>query len=322
MLSSLSVGKRSHMNTQDSVLIEKFEKMVSHERRTTADIVECLKEIDRRKLYLQLGHTSLFAYLTNGLGYSAASAQRRIYAARMMQSDLEIKNDLSSGALNLMQVSMIAQAVRAKDEFVPPSEKRELISAIKGKDLRETQKIICQKLDVQLKAVERERFQKDESTRLEISFSKEDMQILKQIKDLLSHKNPSANWHDVMMATAEEYVQRNDPEAQKQKRTSKMEYATSQPKQIKKSLNQILPAQATSRRSIPAATKRFIYQRDRCCQWRDSKISKICGSTFQLEIDHRQSVWAGGGNERKNLRLLCRAHNQLKYANESRTREI
>ena len=215
------------MNQTDLALIEKFEKLVSLERRTTAEIVECLKEIDRRKIYLQLGHTSLFAYLTKGLGYTPSSAQRRIDAARMMQSDPEIKNDLSSGSLNLMQISMIAQAVRAKDDFVPVSEKRELISAIKEKDLKETQKIICQTLDVELKTIERERIQKDESTRLEIRFSKEDMEVLKQVKDLLSHKIPGGNWHDVIMATAKEYAKQKNPAAPK--RTAKTKAAPKQP---------------------------------------------------------------------------------------------
>src|SRR5580693_8569329 len=102
------------MNQVDTELIARFEKLVSLERRTTADIIDCLKEIDRRRIYLQLGHTSLFSYLTKGLGYTPSSAQRRIDAARLLQTLPEIKNDLESGSLNLMQISMLSQAIRQK----------------------------------------------------------------------------------------------------------------------------------------------------------------------------------------------------------------
>jgi hypothetical protein len=63
------------------------------------------------------------------------------------------------------------------------------------------------------------------------------------------------------------------------------------------------------RRSIPTKLRREITQRDQVCTHRDQTTGKICASTWQLELDHIQPVCAGGGNEPKNFRLLCRKHN-------------
>jgi hypothetical protein len=52
-----------------STLIEEFKKLLDTERFTVAEIVEYVREIDRRQLYLEHGYTSLFSFLTDGLGY-------------------------------------------------------------------------------------------------------------------------------------------------------------------------------------------------------------------------------------------------------------
>ncbi|WP_242395342.1 HNH endonuclease [Anaeromyxobacter oryzisoli] len=56
--------------------------------------------------------------------------------------------------------------------------------------------------------------------------------------------------------------------------------------------------------------KRAVWIRDggRCQYPLDS--GGICGSTYQLEFDHRKAQALGGPPTIKNIRLLCRAHNQ------------
>ncbi len=64
---------------------------------------------------------------------------------------------------------------------------------------------------------------------------------------------------------------------------------------------------------IPAETNRAVHCRDKCCQWVDPVTGRKCGSTFQLQIDHRQPIWAGGTDDISNLQILCAAHNRAKY---------
>lgn len=62
---------------------------------------------------------------------------------------------------------------------------------------------------------------------------------------------------------------------------------------------------------IPAAVKREVWNRDGgCCQW-PVKSGGVCGSTVRIEFDHVTPRARGGPSTVENLRLLCRAHNQL-----------
>lgn len=67
------------------------------------------------------------------------------------------------------------------------------------------------------------------------------------------------------------------------------------------------------RKRLPAAIKRFVWQRDHGkCQHLNSATGKKCGSPYLLEIDHIKRVRHGGGDDPKNLRLLCHSHNLLR----------
>lgn len=66
-----------------------------------------------------------------------------------------------------------------------------------------------------------------------------------------------------------------------------------------------------SARTIPAKVRRRVWARDRGrCQF-VSASGHQCKATSHLEIDHRIPVAMGGESTLKNLRLLCRAHNQF-----------
>jgi hypothetical protein len=79
----------------DKVLIEDTKVLVSKEREVLVQLLHHIKEIDSRKLYSDLGYSSLFAYLTKGLEFSESPACRRISAARLLKSHPEIENKSS-----------------------------------------------------------------------------------------------------------------------------------------------------------------------------------------------------------------------------------
>lgn len=99
---------------------------------------------------------------------------------------------------------------------------------------------------------------------------------LQRVKELLSHALPGASDADVIGYLAKEFLKRKDP---LQKTTS-------------------------------AAAKRCVMQQAQArCSYRDPASGRICGSTYQVQVDHIQPKALGGGDEKENLRLLCRAHN-------------
>ena len=70
---------------------------------------------------------------------------------------------------------------------------------------------------------------------------------------------------------------------------------------------------AASRRAIPAAVRRLVWQRDqgRCC-YRDPISDRRCTSAHLLQLDHLLPVAQGGGADPENLRLLCEARDYVK----------
>ena len=280
-------------------LILKLSTAVKLERRTTAEILELIREVDQRRLYLELGHTSLFAYLTKGLGYSAASAQRRIESARLMAQVPQIKSEISEGNLCLMQTSLLAQSLKNVEKSVDPVE---IVEKIKGQDVSRTQAILAREFDQPIMQFEKRRMQQDESLRLEITLSKEEQKLFARLRDLVSHIKPSLGWKELFVLAAEDAIAKRDVTAKQPRHrvTAKMEVAISQ-----------------KRPTVPMSIRRATIQRDQCCQWRDPKTGQKCGSTFQLQIDHIKSVWQGGGSEPENLQVLCAAHNRWKFRKET-----
>ena len=318
---------------ENTELINQLKNLVATERKVTSEIVEFIKEVDRRKLYLQFGFTSLFAYLTEEFGYTPASAQRRIDAARMSVELPQIQEDLKAGVLNLTQVSILAQSLRQKMKDMPETkvsaaEKKVLLEQVKGQSLDQTQQIISKGLDIEVQLAERKRVQKDESVRVEVTFSKEQMADLKRVKELISHWNPNPSLSELVSLLASEFLKKKDPlrkgvraeiqrtitsaaEAEPHQNANNLESDSSENLFVRD--DAAIEIRSKNTRYIGPAIKRATFQRDRCCQWRDRKSGKLCGSRFQLQIDHKKSIWKGGGNEADTLQVLCSIHNHLKY---------
>lgn len=332
----------------DNELISEFKRLVTLEKKTTAEILLFLKEIESRKLFLELGHTSLFSYLTKGLGYSESSALRRINAARLLEAVPEIKNEIESGTLNLMQVSMVAGALKQKEKeqkeqkhktnkndislnnnFIDHNiiDKKTLLMKVKNLNTVETQKVIAQTLDLEIKSFEKKTIQKDESVRAEITLTKDQMESLERVKQLISHTHPNPSISDLVDYLAKEFIKRKDPSILKakysQEKLSQEKWtSTVVVKKEAKIGRQVSASRASKafgfryRDHIPVRIQRQIHQRDLCCQWVDPKTNQKCASRFQTQIDHIIPVHRGGKNEVQNLQLLCSTHNQLKYLNE------
>ncbi len=269
----------------------------SLERELLAKIVCYIYEVDRRKLYLKYDCASLFDYLVKEMKYSNASAQRRLDAARILADAPELANGLASGELTLSQVSIVAQglkqAKRESSDFTSTAEvKRELLESVKSQSTANAQQIVAQALNLEIKAVERKVVQRDESLRLEVTFSKEEAGLLKEVKDLLSHSQPGASYRDVLVAGLKELKRRRNP-AEKVGRSASV------------------GLKVTS----AAEVRRSVFKRDKACQWKHDS-GQVCGSTFQLQIDHKKAKWLGGSDEEPNLQLLCSAHNRMKYQRE------
>lgn len=285
----------------DDEIETRLKTLILKERQLLHVILEHIKEVDTRKLYLERAYSSLYEYLTKELKYSGSAAMRRIEAARLLREVPIISEKIQEGVLNLSQIGELSRALKEKEkstgEKVSTLQKQELLEKISSKTTFETQKELSVSLDITPKDIETKRLQKDDSVLLEITLSKEQYALFLQCQNLASHTIGQNNQNADMASTLEVLM-----------------------KHYAKSKTQFTTASAAEKRqnkSLTPRTRKFILQRDQCCQYVDAKTGRICGSRYLLEVDHRTSRWASGDHSPKNLQALCGNHNKLKYRQES-----
>ncbi len=176
-------------------LHENLKTLTEKERKLTHVILLHIMEVDRRKIHLEMAYPSLWEYLVKGIGYSASAAQRRIDAARLMVQVPDLGQKLEKGSVNLSQVSILQKTFRQIQKKSPdgsrlkitPEEKQSLVEELENKSSKETEILLSQAFGISIKQEEIQKMQKDESTRLEMTYSKLEMEILMEARNLLVH---------------------------------------------------------------------------------------------------------------------------------------
>ena len=258
-------------------LTNRLTKLVQTERKITHLTLECINEIELRKVHLKEGYSSLFDFLTRKMGYTPASAQRRVDGARLLRQIPEISESIENGEVHLSQVSLLQKTVREvekqQNRKVSVSEKKEVLTKILSKNTQQTEIILAQQFNVLVPvATTQIKNHQDESQSLTIQLTKEEAGLLNQAKKLLSHKTKSLSLKDAILYLAQ--------------------------KQIDQSKTKLI-----NTKSI--------------CNYQDPKTGNKCTATHFLEVDHIQPRWAGGSDEPSNLQVLCSAHNKLRYQQQS-----
>ncbi len=187
-------------------------KLVKTERKITHLVLQCIAEIDRRKLYLQKDYPSLFEFLVQSFGYSPSAAMRRIDGARLLLQIPEVAEKIENGTVNLSQVSLIQRAEReVKRETqcpIPVETKKELLSKIENKKQLQTEQLIAKTLNINFTPAKKVIQHRDESVTLTVTFCREQMKILESAQALLSHAVPEKNWASLMTYLAQKELSR------------------------------------------------------------------------------------------------------------------
>ena len=174
------------MKLHDSDLIQKLKDLVKDERAVLTEILRHLREVEKRKLFVERGYSSMFAFCTEALGYSEPEAHVRIQAMRLMSSLPMVEGKIESGELSL---SVAAKAQSCFRNAKPSAEdKEEIMESLLGKSARQAERELAARFPEQPKP-EVVRAVSDEGTRLEFTISKACLEKLNRIKELSAHKN-------------------------------------------------------------------------------------------------------------------------------------
>lgn len=139
------------------------------------------------------------------------------------------------------------------------------------------------------------------------------MRMIERAKQLLRHKHPEGRLEDVLMDVLELFLERKDPQRKLGLKGPAPARDASEEPEPGRLPTRFLRAYAAGR-YIPAKVKASVWARDQGrCAWR-FEDGTICGGRDFVEFDHIIPFAKGGRSEYRNLRLLCREHNQLAAA--------
>ena len=99
----------------DQVLLEQTRMLARHEQALQLSVLDHLREIDARRLYLRRGYSSLFDYTVRELRYTEAAAWRRIKAMRLCRETRGVRERLQDGSLNLSNAALLQNSFERWD---------------------------------------------------------------------------------------------------------------------------------------------------------------------------------------------------------------
>jgi hypothetical protein len=120
----------------DSDLLGRMPGLVCAERTATAEVIEHLMEIDRRRLYLDQACSSLHRYCIERLDYSEDEAFKRMRVARLAAKLPGVLEELRSGAIHLTGLFLLSVHLTEQNAEA-------LLSEARGKSRREIEKLLA-----------------------------------------------------------------------------------------------------------------------------------------------------------------------------------
>ncbi len=193
------------------------------------------------------------------------------------------------------------QLKKESGHAVDVSIQKEIFKKLENQSSQQTDLILANEFQLEVKVADKVSVQRDESQRLEFTFSKEEMEIISKAQSLLSNKT-GGGLKDTILEMAKRIVKANEP------KPAKVEVM---PRKETNTFNATVAV--NSKKTIPLNFKKEIKQRDQICQFVDVKSGRQCDSKHFLEIDHIQAKCNGGTNDKNNLRVLCKSHNNFRY---------
>lgn len=243
----------------DKALLQDTKHLAQEYRSITTSLIVHLREINTRRLFTELGYTSLFCYIVQELHFSEASASRRITAMKLLQEIPEIESKLESGELTLTNLGKAANTFK-QEGITDTGFKKEILASIENtssKTCEKTLEDVIGPASLSIQPTER-------MYSLHLEFCEATYNKFEQIRDLMAHKKRSREeiFNSIFDMAIEELT------SKKFKTKSKQITSSSNP------------------RYITANIKKAVYLRDKICQ--------KCGSKNALEFDHIKPFALGG----------------------------
>ena len=313
------LGVEGSMTLDDQSLVSRLTELLARERELRADFIAHLAEFDRRRLYLVAGFPSLFAWLTDGMRMSNASAFRRVTAARLVTSVPAVLAVLRDGRVSLNKVCALRDVLTgdngdellARAAAMSEREVEELAASMSRKpeprSPRDSIRIIPPPAPLPsaepdlfapralASAAEAVRVETAQPVRrlITMSVGPEFVRLLDEVRAALSHSHPCASLEALFAACM---------------RLTLAHKALTVRAEVARPRAQ---RSASDGRYVPAEIRRAVWTRDgaRCSFVADD--GRRCSATRRLQLHHRVPFARGGPATAENLTVVCAQHNDL-----------
>ena len=278
-------------------LVRTVKELVVKEREVTLAVIEHLQELYDRRIHLSSGYASIHEYLVKELRYSDGAAHRRISAMRLVQELPEVKQSIADGTLSLTTASTVQNFFRSEKQKHQKSyskeEKLKVLDQVAG-----SSKDVCLKKLAEVSPT----FQTKEKE-LHISEDEELIKLMDEFRKLamIGDGTPQTIIKTALRLAIKEL----------KRQTQKVKQAD--PANLIQSASLEKPQKNENHsRYARNAVKQEVWPRDEGrCRFIDPLTKRRCTATRHLELDHARPFALDGETTAENLRLMCRAHNQL-----------
>lgn len=303
----------------DEELVAGLERLASQDRKTTEQMLGHLAVMDEREIGKKRGYSSLYLYCVKKMRFSEACAYKRIQTARLAvryRRILQLVRDGEASLATLLVIgphlnnanveemlTRIARKSRREVEMIaaslaPGPARKDVMAPTKPMGTAhwpaqaplqqiQPQQPISFTFD-KIEAVDGER------QRLHFDVGPETAKLLERAREVMRHKYPMASFEDIVKEALKLLLDEKDPELKL--------------KLDKENAKEVL----TAARQVPVWVRRKVWRRDggRCAYV--AADGTRCEEKSRLEYDHVIPYAKGGrSDDPGNIRLLCRAHNQM-----------
>jgi 5-methylcytosine-specific restriction endonuclease McrA len=336
----MSTAVRSLSNSD---LLKNTKQVVARERGITIEVLDHLNEVEWRKLYLALGYSSMFAYCTGELGYSASAAKRRISTARCIARFPEALPLLKVNEINLSTITQVSKIINEENSH-------DLLQRIRGKSQNDVEGIVAE--FEPLSALPRDRA-RTVVVRVPVNASSSvaprkpepatqstnvpampvqdrngpepetqappAMRLERRAVVQFSAREEVMTKLERVRALASHRLPINAPMEQVIEFLADYFTRREDPKerherrQTRSEAQRPVTPNASSARSIPLAVRDEVFVRGAGTCSFVGPDGRRCGSPHVVQVDHIRPVAKKGSASIENLRLLCAEHNRMEW---------
>lgn len=303
----------------DEKVLERLQDLVLEERKNLITILHHLREVERRKLFSDLGYQSLFDYAVKELKYGEGQAGRRIQAMRLLKELPQMEEKIQSGTLSLTNISQAQACFRELKGVVPDGlvlreGKLKILESLENQSSREGKRRLLKIQEMVLGDTpivkESERIVSSEHIEMKFLISCDLKRKLDVYRALLGPKSYKTSFAEMIEHMVDVAIRAFERDKFGRTATPAPESPPAKNSRVQNQ-SEVRSGPKVPPNSKPTRPSRYIGKNLKALIWaRDQGRCVNCAGQMNLQYDHIHPIALGGVTKAENLRLLCHHCNQ------------